>query len=190
MNHRTELQQTVEPAQPSVAGSGRPWWQEAALFSAVATVLATLVLGANNYMSAGFERESNLHEVRTKYLDRALDPARNRSYRVSLLTFLVHTFGSNDPMGEWAKSELDHLTAIPDDAGLADLTQAEVYECLEVLRGENSLDVGENGDDESQAQQGTQVAEAGQAGNGCCITCEGLLICGSTVSTPCGSCTG
>lgn len=130
---RDERATRVAPAHRS-----KPWWQEAALFSAIAALLGTLALTANGYIQAQFDHDNNLHEIRTVYLDRALDPARTRDYRLSVLRFLTRTFAANDPMGDWAKEELEQLAALP-EVTLKDLAEQDLAACEEVLR-QNGVD--------------------------------------------------
>jgi len=85
-------------------------------------------------------------------------------------------------MGRWAEEERAKVAPIPADAQLIDLTEQEFGKCLEVLGDQQPRDSG--GDASGRGGN----ARAKPPAEGCCITCQGLLICGTHVVTECGEC--
>jgi len=189
-------------AQPS-----RSRWFDAALLTAIGSLFVSGATAVNGWYSVKKEtikqtkelqleefkktkelelaQNGQFHEIRQKYLVQAIDPQRDLQYRLSVLNFLVDTFGDKDPMGKWAGKELQDIQAATVTKHFSKQEADEYASFLEwkkqqhiphaKVRGHlslpNTLDLGLRG------------------GEGiCCVPCQGLTICGKTVTTDCGSC--
>jgi hypothetical protein len=190
-----------------IIGPARPWWVDAALLTAIGSLfvsMATAVNGCYSVKKESLKQEKELrleefkkskeielaqngqfHEIRQKYLDRAIDPQRDLPYRLSVLSFLVDTFGDKDPMGRWAGKEFKDLHARFSTQNGGDYEEFLEWKKKQQIsrskvRGTHS--------ESSHHVKPTGVLKNGVSDGICCVPCQGLTICGKTVTTECGSC--
>jgi len=182
----------------------RSRWFDAALLTAIGSLLVSVATAVNGYYNlqketVKQERELKLeefkkskevelaqngqfHEIRQKYLDRAIDPQRDLPYRISVLSFLVDTFGDKDPMGKWAGRELGELKSKTVTKHFSKQEAEEYGAFLEWKRRQYIRP-------KSRGTPSVGGPNAISGGEGvCCVPCQGLTICGKTVTTDCGSC--
>jgi hypothetical protein len=169
-------------------GKRHSWWRDAAYITALgslviagATYLKTHLDSKRLEMEVELQKEKQLHTLRQEYLDRAVDPQRNIDYRISVLNFLVVSFGQGDPMGQWASGELSRLQAQVKEA-----QQTQSTTRRPTNREPRSTR-------EKPPREPDGVVEESQIPSVlpqdvCCIPCNGITICGKTVTTECGSC--
>jgi hypothetical protein len=189
------------------------WWRDAAIIGAIATVLVPLATGLTAW-SASFIHEyfetqrfvrqlrlseqGQFQEIRQKYLDRAIDPQRNPQYRQSVLSFLVTTLSTDDPMKNWAQDELKELSVTKNGATRVSLTAEDLKLWQEFLAQKSKQEksrqtqAASTRSKSSKGQRNELSLNPGQAGlerqGQCCVTCQGLTICAKSVNTECGSC--
>ncbi len=102
-------------ASKSKAGDAGSWWKDSKQMTAVAALLAAavpLTAAVNGFFQVQNQKQVQTHEIRLKYLDRAIDSGRDAKYRERVLSFLVATLEPNDPMRSWAVEESDALKEV------------------------------------------------------------------------------
>lgn len=91
------------------------WWRQSSHLAAVAALIAAavpLTAAVNGFFELKQQERLQLHEIRLKYLDRAIDPTQNAEYRERVLSFLLATLDSTDPMRSWAAGESNVLAEV------------------------------------------------------------------------------
>jgi hypothetical protein len=92
-----------------------PWWKQSSHLAAVAALIAAtvpLTAAVNGLFQLKQQERLQLHEIRLKYLDRAIDPTQSAEYRERVLSFLLATLDPKDPMRRWAAGESDVLAEV------------------------------------------------------------------------------
>lgn len=93
----------------------RTWWTQPSLLTALAALIAAMVpltAAINGCFELQQQERLQRHEIRLKYLDRAIDPSQTPEYRERVLSFLLATLDDDDPMRKWASGESDILVEV------------------------------------------------------------------------------
>ncbi len=88
------------------------WSSHIAAIAAIVAAVIPLTAAVNGCFSLMLERERYLSDLRLKYVDRALDPTKDPTYRESFFTFIVETTSHTDPLYHWARTRLENARSI------------------------------------------------------------------------------
>jgi hypothetical protein len=95
-----------------VAQSAKLWSFRAQAIAGLIAAVIPATAAVNGCYSLRLEREKFLSELHLKYVDRALDPTKDPTYRESFLTFIVDTTSQGDPLYHWAENRLENTKSI------------------------------------------------------------------------------
>jgi hypothetical protein len=73
---------------------------------AALAAIAPCTAAVNGHFEGSRQERAQRHEIRLKYLDRALDTQRDVEYRRGVLSFLSKTMDDDPHMRDWAKTQL------------------------------------------------------------------------------------
>ena len=96
--------------------------------TAIAALIGAMVpitAGINGWYSVKVEREKFSAQMQLNFLDRALDPTKDSTYRESIIRYLLESTEPSNPLYKWAYNQVRVGRRCELEKGISHLIQSE-----------------------------------------------------------------